>query len=52
MAKIYFNRLLSNTIAFNQIPSQYKSQVRTLGEEWLQKGKITEEQFSQLFIEG
>lgn len=49
MAKIYFNRLISGTILFENIPAKYKDAVYSYGQEWLDAGKITEERFRELF---
>lgn len=49
IAKIYFNRLVSGTITFDEIPLKYLSDVRNYGLEWLKNGKITQEEYDKLF---
>lgn len=49
MAKVYYNRLLLGTITYDAIPSKYQMQVLSLGRADVQAGKMSVEQFEQLF---
>ena len=51
MAKIYFNRLFLGTITFDAIPDSQKQKVREYGKEYVEKGKMTVEEYEMLYKE-
>ena len=51
MAKIYFNRLLVGTITFDTIPAKYQDAVRAYGIQYVKDGKMSAEEYEQLFKE-
>ncbi len=51
MAKIYFNRLIVGTITFDAIPERYQNAVREYGIEWVEKGRLTVEEYEMLYKE-
>lgn len=51
MAKIYFNRLIVGTITFDAIPERYQEMVRSYGIQWVEKGKMSVEEYEMLYKE-
>ena len=51
MAKIYFNRLIVGTITFDAVPERYQNAVREYGIEWVEKGRLTVEEYEMLYKE-
>ena len=51
MAKIYYNRLLLGTITFDVIPAKYQAKVKELGRADVESGKLTQDEYEQLFKE-
>lgn len=51
MAKIYFNRLIVGTITFDAIPERYQNAVRNYGIDWVERERLTIEEYEMLYKE-
>ena len=51
MAKIYFNRLIVGTITFDAIPERYQDAVRNYGIDWIERERLTIEEYEMLYKE-
>lgn len=49
MAKLYYNRIVMDKMAFADVPAKYKADVLAYAEEMVKEGKLTEERFNELF---
>lgn len=49
MAKLYYNRIVMDKMAFADVPAKYKDDVLAYAREMVEAGKLSEERFNELF---
>lgn len=49
MYKIYYNRIVTNQITFDEVPEKLKPQVLEYAQQRLAEGKLTQEQYDYYF---
>lgn len=49
MYKIYYNRIVSDQITFNEVPDRLKPQVLDYAQQRVEEGKLTPEQYEYYF---
>lgn len=51
MAKVYFNRLILGTIVYESVPARYQESVKAYGVEWVKAGRMSVDEYEQMFHE-
>ena len=52
MAKIWFNRVYTRAVTFEDVPEKYRDKVFDIAMGWVADERMTVEEFKELFGEG